>query len=60
MNHVMAYILLVCGCWNIFAALTCNTSGMKAAAFFKVIPFFTGCAACMCAMDMLGWVSIFA
>lgn len=22
MNHVMAYILLVCGCWNIFAALT--------------------------------------
>lgn len=60
MNHVMAYVLMACGCWNIFFGLSCNTADIKTAVYGKVIPFFTGCAVCLCAMNILGWVSIFA
>lgn len=59
MNHVMAYILLACGCWNIFASLVGQTNGFIASVFFRIIPFSTGCVVCLCAMNMLGWVSIF-
>ena len=55
----MGIILMVCGAfWTIFSLLT-NTRNIKSAILFKVIPFFTGLATIVCAMDLFGWVNIF-
>jgi hypothetical protein len=56
---VMEIILMVCGAFWIISALMTNTRNIKSAIFFKVIPFFTGLATIVCAMDLLDWVNIF-
>lgn len=55
----MGIILMVCGAYWIANALLLNTKGWQAAMLFKVIPFFTGLANIVCAMDVFGWVNIF-
>ena len=55
----MEIILMVCGAFWITSALITNTKNIKSAIFFKVIPFFTGLATIVCAMDLFGWVNIF-
>lgn len=52
----MEYILLICGIFWIVAGLIANT---KNPVLFKVLPFFTGVATCLCAMDLMEWVNIF-
>lgn len=55
----MGIVLMICGAfWIIFSFLN-NTCNIKSAIFFKVIPFFTGLATIVCAMDLFGWVNIF-
>lgn len=56
---IMEIILMVCGAFWIISALMTNTKNIKSAIFFKVIPFFTGLATIVCAMDLFGWVNIF-
>lgn len=56
---IMGIILMVCGVWWIISALMMNTKNIKSAIFFKVIPFFTGLATIVCAMDLFSWVNIF-
>lgn len=56
----MEIILMVCGVWWIIFGLLNNTRNIKSAIIFKVIPFFTGLATVVCAMDLIGWVYIFA
>lgn len=56
---IMEIILMVCGAFWIISALMTNTKNTKSAIFFKVIPFFTGLATIVCAMDLFGWVNIF-
>jgi len=56
---IMEIILMVCGAFWIIFSLLNNTRNIKSAIFFKVIPFFTGLAAILCAMDLFGWVNIF-
>ena len=51
--------LMICGVFWIVHALIINTRNTASAIFFKVIPFFTGLATIMCAMDLFGWVNIF-
>lgn len=55
----MEVILMICGTFWIAFSLLNNTRNIKSAIFYKVIPFFTGIATVACAMDLLGWVSIF-
>lgn len=55
----MEYILLVCGLIWIIFGLTMNTKNFVSALVFRVLPFFTGVAACMCAMDLMGYISVF-
>lgn len=55
----MEIILMVCGVfWIIFSLITI-TRNIQSAIVYKVIPFFTGLATIMCAMDLFGWVNIF-
>ena len=56
---IMEIILMVCGAFWIISALMTNTKNIQSAIFFKVIPFFTGLATIVCAMDLFGWVNIF-
>lgn len=56
---IMEIILMVCGVFWIIFSLLNITKNIKSAIFFKVIPFFTGLATIVCAMDLLGWISIF-
>lgn len=56
---IMGIILMVCGVFWIISSLMLNTKGWQSAIFFKVIPFFTGFAIIVCAMDLFGWVNIF-
>ena len=55
----MGIILMIYGAFWIISALMTNTKNAKFAIFFKVIPFFTGLATIVCAMDLFGWVNIF-
>lgn len=55
----MGIVLMICGAFWIISALMLNTKEWKSAIFFKVIPFFTGLATIVCAMDLFGWVNIF-
>lgn len=55
----MEILLLACSFYWIVFALTLNVkSGLLNKVLFKVIPFFTGVATCLVAMNMIGWVSI--
>lgn len=56
---IMGIILMVCGAFWIINALMLDTKNLKSAIWFKVIPFFTGLATIVCAMDLFGWVNIF-
>ena len=56
---IMEIILMACGSFWIISALMISTKNIKSAIFFKVIPFFTGLATIVCAMDLFGWVNIF-
>ena len=56
---IMEIIMMVCGVFWIAFSLIINTKNFASAIYFKVIPFFTGLAVIMCAMDLLGWVNIF-
>ena len=56
---IMEIILMVCGVFWIVFSLIQNTRNIKSALVFKVIPFFTGVATIVCAMDLLSWVNIF-
>lgn len=56
---IMRIILMVCGTFWIIFSLTQHTMNFKSAMFYKVIPFFTGLATIVCAMDLFGWVNIF-
>lgn len=56
---IMGIILIVCGAYWITYALTINTKSCLSSMLFKVIPFFTGLANIVCAMDVFGWVNIF-
>lgn len=56
---IMGIILMVCGAYWIANALLLNTKNWQSAMLFKVIPFFTGLATIVCAMDLFGWVNIF-
>lgn len=56
---IMGIILMVCGAFWIIFSLLNNTRNIKSAILFKVIPFFTGLATIVCAMDLFGWVNIF-
>lgn len=56
---LMEIILMICGTFWIIYALMTNTKNIASAIFFKVIPFFTGLATIVCAMDLFGWVNIF-
>lgn len=55
----MGIVLMICGAFWITFSLLNNTRNIKSAIFFKVIPFFTGLATVVCAIDLFGWVSIF-
>ena len=55
----MGIILMICGVYWVFYSLTANTKNLPSAILFKVIPFFTGLATIICAMDSFGWVNIF-
>ena len=55
----MGVILMICGIFWIISALALNTKNFASAIFFKIIPFFTGLANIVCAMDLFGWVNIF-
>ena len=50
----MEIILMVCGAFWIVFSLVNITKNIKSAIFFKVIPFFTGLATIVCAMDLFG------
>ena len=55
----MGTILIICGVyWVIFSLIT-NTKSLLSAIIFKIIPFFTGLATIICAMDVFGWINIF-
>lgn len=56
---VMGIILMICGVYWTANALLLNTKNWQSALLFKVIPFFTGLANIVCAMDLFGWVNIF-
>lgn len=56
---IMGIILMVCGAYWISNALLLSTKNWQSAMLFKVIPFFTGLATMVCAMDLFGWVNIF-
>ena len=56
---IMGIILMVCGVWWIIFALLTKTKNVWSSILFKVIPFFTGLATIVCAMDLFGWVNIF-
>lgn len=55
----MGIILMVCGVYWITTAFITNTRNLLSTTIFKVIPFFTGLATVLCAMDSFGWVNIF-
>lgn len=55
----MEYLLMACGVYWIIFGLTQKTKNFQSSLVYKVIPFFTGVATCLCSMDILGWVSIF-
>lgn len=55
----MGVVLVVCGIYWIAGALIVNTKNWQSALLFKVIPFFTGLANIVCAMDAFGWINIF-
>ena len=52
-------ILMICSAFWIILALITNTKDIMSAIVFKVIPFFTGLAIIICAMNSLGWINIF-
>ena len=55
----MGIILMVCGViWCILGLIT-NTRNIQSAIVYKVVPFFTGLANIVCAMNLFGWVNIF-
>lgn len=56
---IMGIILMVCGAFWVIFTLLINTKNLLSAILFKVIPFFTGFATILCAMDLFGWVNIF-
>ena len=55
----MEIILMICGTLWIILGLVLKTENFLSSLVFKVIPFITGAVTCLCAMDMLGWVTIF-
>lgn len=55
----MGIILMICGTLWIIGAFIVNAKDFASAIICKVIPFFTGLAVIMCAMDLFGWVNIF-
>ena len=55
----MEKVLAVCAVYWITLSLITNTHGIWNTIICKVIPFFTGLATLLCAMDMIGWVNIF-
>lgn len=55
----MEIILMVCGIFWIIFSLIINTKNVQSAIFFKVIPFFSGIATIMCAMQLTGLLKIF-
>lgn len=55
----MEILLMICGCYWIIFSLILNTKDFKSGLLFKVIPFFSGVANCICAMDMMEWINIF-
>lgn len=56
---IIGIILMVCGVFWICFAFVNNTKNIMSAIFYKIIPFFTGLATIVCAMDLFGWVNIF-
>ena len=56
---IIEIVLMVCGVFWIIFSLLNNTRNVGSAIFYKVIPFFTGFVTIVCAMDLLGWVTIF-
>lgn len=56
----MGIILMICGMFWITHAFIVHARNTVSAIVFKVIPFFTGLAVIMCAMDLFGWVNIFS
>ncbi len=55
----MEIVLMVCGIFWIVFSLIQNTKNLISAIIFKVVPFFTGLATILCAMDLFGWTNIF-
>lgn len=53
----MAIALMICGVFWIAFSLVVRTKNFISALCFKVIPFFTGLAVILCAMNLLGWVN---
>lgn len=54
----MAVILMICGVFWIALGLVVHTKNFSSALCFKVIPFFTGLAVMLCAMNLFGWVNL--
>ena len=52
-------ILMICSLYWIIFSLIQITQNFKSALVFKVIPFFTGLATMICAMNLFGWIGIF-
>ena len=53
----MVVTLMICGIFWIIFGLVIHTKNSISAFCFKVIPFFTGLAVTLCAMNLLGWVN---
>ena len=51
--------LMICGVFWLGFALCQHTRNFKSSLIYKILPFFTGLAAIVCAADSFGWVSIF-
>lgn len=54
----MAVTLMICGVFWIALGLVVHTKNFRSALCFKVIPFFTGLAVMLCAMNLFGWVNL--
>ena len=55
----MAKCLIICGVIWISMSFITKTKNLPSSILFKVIPFFTGIATVMCAMQLYGWINIF-
>lgn len=54
----MAVTLMICGVFWVALGLVVHTKNFKSALCFKIIPFFTGLAVMLCAMNLFGWVNL--